>query len=436
MNRKKIYLCIFISITSLFFHKILFSQEQKILIAKVNATINPTIKDFFSGAIKEAEKLKAEALVIELDTPGGLETSMRSIVKDILASEIPIVIYVSPKGARAGSAGVFITLASHIAVMAPGTNIGSAHPVSIGGGNDSKNSIMSQKVKEDAKAFIRSLAELRQRNIKWAEEAVEKSSSITEKEALEKNVIDFIAEDLNDLLKKIDGKVVKTSTGIKKISTKNPQIIEYKMSFRHKILDIIANPTVAYLLMILGIYALIYELASPGGYVAGGLGIILIVLSLYALQILEVNFAGLIMVILGVILILLEAFIVSYGLLFLGGLISLILGFIMLFDIKNIDLSSLFIKMIPFLLFMTIIFLIAIKTVRKALKIKSILGMEGLIGQEGVAKSVINESGGWLLIQGELWSAYSDEEIQIGEEAIVQSYKGLKLFVKKKTKNK
>lgn len=426
----KILLVTFIVFFLLVSNNSIHSQDKNVLLVKVTTTINPTTKDYLKDAIKEAEKIKSELLVIELDTPGGLETSMRSMVKDILSSEIPVIVYVSPKGARAGSAGVFITLAGHIAVMAPGTNIGSAHPVSIGGGE--KDSIMSEKVTQDARAFIRSIAELRGRNAKWAEEAVEKSASLTEKEALEKKVIDFIAEDLTDLLNQVDGKVVKTSIGTKIIDTKNIKIVEYTMSYRHKILDIIANPTVAYLLMILGIYALIYEFASPGGYIAGGIGVILLILSLYALQILEVNFAGLIIVLIGVILIILEAFVVSYGLLFIGGLISLLLGFIMLFDIKNTDYSSILIKLLPALIIMTIFFIITIKTVKKALKKKSTLGMEGLIGQEGIAKSNINKQGGWLLVQGELWSAHSDEEILAGETVIIESYKGLRLKVKKK----
>ncbi|MCX7991938.1 MAG: nodulation protein NfeD, partial [Proteobacteria bacterium] len=432
MGSLKHYLGLILIIFALTIPKGSYSEQRNILLIRVASTINPTTKDFIKEAINKAERIKSEALIIELDTPGGLETSMRSIVKEILASEVPVVVYVSPKGARAGSAGVFITLASHIAVMAPGTNIGSAHPVSIGGGGE-KDSVMSQKVTEDAKAFIRSIAELRGRNIGWAEEAVAKSVSITEKEALEKKVIDFISDNLKDLLKSIDGKTVKTSGGNKTINTKEAVIIEHKMSFRHKILDIVANPTIAYLLMILGIYALIYEFASPGGYVSGIVGIMLLILSLYALQILEVNFAGLIMVFIGVILIILEAFIVSYGLLAIGGIISLIIGFVMLFDIREIDLRNVIFILVPIIIILTLLFFFAFKSVRKVFNRKSPLGMEGLIGEEGIAKSEINEKGGWLLIQGELWSAYSDEIIPEGETAEVESYKGLKLKVRKKT---
>lgn len=406
------------------------AKDREVVVLKVSSTINPTIKDYIKEGIKRAEKIKAEVLIIELDTPGGLESSMRSIVKEILSSQVPIIVYVSPKGSRAGSAGVFITLAAHIAAMAPGTNIGAAHPVSIGGGE--KDSAMTKKATEDAKAFIRSIAELRGRNIKWAEEAVEKSLSLTEKEALQNNVIDLVAEDIKDLLKDINGKTVKTSAGEKIINTHNVDIINFQMSLRHKILDIIANPTIAYLLMIIAIYAIIYELASPGGYLAGTIGMILLILSLYALQILEVNFAGLIMVIIGIILIILEAFIVSYGLLGIGGIISLIIGFIMLFDRREISYTMIFIKLLPFLIGISIIFLLAVKTVRKALKRKSPLGMEALIGEEGISKSEITPRGGWVLIQGELWNAHSDEIIPADTPVIIESYKGLKLKVKKK----
>ncbi len=423
------FLLIFISIFFIFTNTFA-SQEIKILKMSIATTINPTTKDFIKEGIKKAKRIDAKAIIIELDTPGGLETSMRSIVKDILSIDIPIIVYVSPKGARAGSAGVFITLAAHIAAMAPGTNIGSAHPVSIGGGE--KDAVMTKKVAEDAKAFIRSIAEMRNRNIKLAEDAVEKSISLTEKEALENKLIDLIAEDQSELLRKIDGKVVKTSKGDITINTKNAEIIEFEMSFRHKILDIIANPTIAYILMILGIYALIYEFSNPGGYVSGVIGIILLTLGLYALQILEANFAGLIMVIIGVTLIILEAFILSYGLLAFGGIISLTIGFIMLFDIKELNLMDMLLKLLPILVLLTALFLYALKTLKKIMKIKNTLGSEGLVGEEGVAKSPINEKGGWLLIKGELWSAYSNDQIAEGEEAVVEAYKGLKLKVRKK----
>ncbi len=427
----KIYIRQYIFLLLIFFSLVLPVQAgENIILAKVSATINPTIKDYIKGAIKRAEKESAEALIIELDTPGGLETSMRSIVKEILSSEVPIIVYVSPKGARAGSAGVFITIAAHIAAMAPGTNMGSAHPVSIGGG-EAKDSVMSQKVAEDAKAFIRSIAELRGRNIQVAQEMVEKSISLTEKEAFEKQLIDLVPDDLNSLLKAINGKKVKTTLGERILNTQNKTIINFEMSFKHRILDIIANPTVAYLLMILAIYAIIYELASPGGYVAGVVGLILLILSLYALQILEVNFAGIIMVIIGVTLIILEAFIFSHGLLGLGGIISLVIGFIMLFEPKDINIASIMLKMLPLLILISLLFFLAVRTARKALKRKSPLGMEALIGEEGLARSEITSKGGWVLVQGELWSAFSDEPISADEPVIIESYKGLKLKVRK-----
>src|SRR3972149_209306 len=294
--------------------------RREVLVITLSGVINPVASEYIGKSIKIANEKKVEVLVIELDTPGGLDTSMRNIVKDIIGSEVPVVVYVSPSGSRAASAGVFITLAAHIAAMAPGTNIGAAHPVGIG---EKMDKVMAEKATNDAAAYIKSLAERNGRNAKWAADAVRKSISATEEEALKEGVIDLVSKDLNSLLSDIDGKKVRTVMGEKGLNTAKANIIREGMGLRHRILDLISDPNVAYILMLLGFYGLFFELTNPGAIFPGVLGGICLILAFYAFQTLPVNYAGLLLILLAIILFILESQIISNGVLAIGGVIAM-----------------------------------------------------------------------------------------------------------------
>ncbi|HUP13889.1 MAG TPA: ATP-dependent Clp protease proteolytic subunit, partial [Niastella sp.] len=300
---------------------------QKVLSIKLETTINPASADFIHRAIEEAQKERATCILIHLNTPGGLLKSTRFIVSDILESPVPVVVYVSPGGAHAGSAGVFITMAAHIAAMAPGTNIGAAHPVNTQGQMDS---IMSAKATNDATAVIKSIAAKRGRNAEWGAHAVRNSVSLTEAEALENNVINLVAASELELLIKIDGQQVTVSTGAVAIRTKNATVHSLEMGWGEKMLNTLSDPNVAYILFLLGLYGLLFELYSPGVIFPGIIGGICIILALYAMHTLPVNYAGLALIVFGVVLFLLEIKIVSHGLLGIGGVISLLIGSMML----------------------------------------------------------------------------------------------------------
>ncbi len=388
--------------------------------------INPVSSELFVNAIADAEQAKAEALIIQLDTPGGLDTSMREIIKAMIASKVPVIIYVSPSGGRAASAGVFIALAAHIAAMAPGTNIGAAHPVAMGGQQMDKET--AKKVENDAAAYIRSIAEQRGRDPKWAEDAVRKSVSVTEKEALTLKIIDFIAKDVAELIKQIDGKTVKTAKGEVVLSTTGAKIIKQELGFRHKILKAISDPNVAYILMLLGTTGLIAELYSPGAIFPGVLGSISLILAFFAFQTLSVNYAGVALIILSFVLLIAETMTPSFGVLAMGGITALLIGSLMLFDAPlpalRVSPSVLFATIVP----IVIIFVFIVKAawqVRPALPTT-----EELIGEMGVAQSNLTPAG-TIKIHGELWQARTEETILAGEEIEVIKRTGLTLWVKK-----
>src|SRR3990170_4493303 len=313
---------------TLLLSNLLYTAEEgkHVNIITIDGVIGPVSSRIIVDAIKASVKDGAEALIIELNTPGGLDESMRIIIKEVLNSDIPIIVYVSPSGSRAASAGVFVTLAAHVAAMAPGTNIGAAHPVGIG---EKMDKVMAEKATNDAAAYIKSLAERNGRNAKWAEDAVRKSISATEEEALKEGVIDLVSKDLNSLLSDIDGKKVRTVIGEKVLNTAKANIIREEMGLRHKILNLISDPNVAYILMLLGFYGLFFELTNPGAIFPGVFGGICLILAFYAFQTLPVNYAGLMLIILAIILFLAEIKVVSYGILTIGGVISMILGSVM-----------------------------------------------------------------------------------------------------------
>ncbi len=403
-------------------------EQRDVIIINLNGVINPVAAEYVSKAIKKASETDAEVLIIQLDTPGGLDTSMRVIVKDIIGSSVPVVVYVSPSGARAASAGVFITMAAHIAAMSPGTNIGAAHPVTIG---QKMDEAVAEKAVNDAVAYIKSIAEQRGRNVKWAENAVRKSVSATETEALKDNIVDVIAKDINELLTLIHGKVVKTVEKDKKLNTMNARIVKEEMGLRQKILNVIGDPTIAYILLLLGFYGLFFELTNPGSLFPGVFGAICLILAFYAFQTLPINYAGLLLIILGIILFILEVLITSYGILTVGGVISLVIGSLMLFESPIPALKLSLSVIVPAALVTALFFVITFRLAYRAYKKKPVTGIEGLLGLEGVAKTDINSDSGMVIVHGEYWSAYSDEPIKKDSMIVVEDVKGLKLKVKK-----
>lgn len=431
MNRKFIFLALIFISTVLFLSPLLYSAQNKkseVLVITVNGVINPVASEYIGKSIKKASEMNAEVLIIELDTPGGLDTSMRSIVKDIIGSSVPVVVYISPSGARAASAGVFITMAAHVAAMSPGTNIGAAHPVAVG---EKMDKVIAEKATNDAAAYIKSIAESRGRNVKWAEDAVRKSVSVTETEALKNNIIDLIAKDINTLLSEIDGKKTTTAYGDKTLKTAGAKIIRHEMSFRHKILNLISDPNVAYILMMLGFYGLFFELTNPGAIFPGVIGGICLVLAFYSFQTLPVNYAGLLLIIIGLILFILEVKVTSYGMLTIGGIVSMVLGSLMLFESPLPFLKLSLSVIIPAAIVTALFFVLTFRLAYKAYKRKPVTGAEGLIGLEGVAKTDITPGGGMVVVHGEFWSAYSDDVIHKEERVVVEDVKGLRVKVKK-----
>ncbi|MBD3226525.1 MAG: nodulation protein NfeD [Caldithrix sp.] len=403
----------------------------------IDGVINPAAKDYIEKSILRAEEENAELLIIQMDTPGGLMSSMHEISKAIQNAYVPVAVYVAPGGARAGSAGVYITYASHIAVMAPATNIGSAHPVfgsGIGGQQpDSASSeTMMEKVINDAVAKIKAVAEKRGRNAEWAEKAVRESANITAEEALALNVIEYIAPDTDSLLTAVDGIVIKLDVGVEKeLRTKNVRIVTYEMDWRQRLLDVISNPNIAYFLMILGFYGLLFELYSPGAILPGVVGGISLILGLYALQTLPVNYAGLLLIIFAIILFLLEIKVQSFGLLSIGGVIALVLGSVMLID-SPFPFLQISWQVILGVVIITILFFgFAIGMAIRTFRSKVNTGREGMVGEIGEVYKTINPEGR-IKIHGELWKALSDEKITKGKRVKIVEYDGKNLLVKVK----
>jgi membrane-bound serine protease (ClpP class) len=389
------------------------AAEGEIYVVKVSGTINPGLAEYLIGSIDKSFREGAACLVIQLDTPGGLALSMRSIVMAILASEIPIVVYVSPSGARAASAGVMITLAADIAAMAPGTNIGAAHPVNLG--QKEMDKTMSEKVINDMVAYTKSITEKRGRNSEWAEKAVRESVSVTEKEALELKVIDLIAQDLNDLLEKIDGRQLKDK-GI--LHTKRLKTVFLRETLRDKILKTLSDPNIAYLLMMIGMAGLYFELSHPGAIFPGVIGAISLILAFFAFQTLPVNYAGILLIAVALILFILEMKVASYGLLSLGGIISLFLGSLMLFEGGAPGLSLSWRVLIPTVIMVSGFFVIVAGLVFRSQISKPRTGDKGLIGEIGVVKERL-APGGRVFVHGELWNAEAPEPVEAGAKVRV-----------------
>jgi membrane-bound serine protease (ClpP class) len=393
----------------------------------IDGSINPAVDDFIRESIAGAKSNGARALIIQLDTPGGLLSSTRTIVKEILGAPVPVIVYVAPSGAGAGSAGVFITLSAHIAAMAPGTNIGAAHPVASGG--QEVKGVMGEKIENFTASFSETIARQRGRNAEWAIQAVRKSVSITEKEALKLNVIDIVAKDIDDLLKQSDGRKVDLDGRLQTLSVKDAKVIRHEMNLKDRVINIIADPNIAYLLLMAGILGLYMEFSHPGVIFPGVAGAVCLILALISLQVLPFNYAGLFLIVLGVALLIGEAFVPSFGVLGIGGVISLALGSFLLFDTQNSDLGV--DRSIVFTGVATLAsFVFAISyLVYRSQKSKPTLGWEGLLGQIGEVKARLNPVGK-IFVHGEYWNAEADAEVDVGEKVEVVGYHGMSLKVR------
>lgn len=393
--------------------------QGDVCLIKISADINPGVADFMKRGMKYAAENDYGCIIIQLDTPGGLSESMREMVMDILASKLPVVVYVAPGGARAASAGVIITMAADIAAMAPGTNIGAAHPVGIGGKDI--GGPMSDKITNDMAAYARSIASKRQRNAEWAENAVRKSASVTETEALKEKVIDLTAKDIDDLIKQINGRNIQDK-GVLNLS--NYKITEYMEPLRTKILKTIGNPNIAYILMMIGLAGLYFELAHPGAVFPGVVGGIALVLAFFSFQTLPVNYAGILLIILAVIFFILEMKIASYGLLSIAGIVSFLLGSLMLFDGSVPGVKISLDVLLPTFIFISLFFVVVSALVFKSQISKSRSGLEGLIGETGTVKQDIAPEGK-VFVHGELWNAISKNPLRAGTKVKVVKVEGL-----------
>jgi membrane-bound serine protease (ClpP class) len=409
------------------------ADTARIDVLHVKGTINPVLVDYIKRGIAQAEADNATACIIQMDTPGGLDTSMRDIVQDIVNARVPVVVYVSPSGARAASAGVFITMAAHVAAMAPNTAIGAAHPVSIGSeGEAAMSEAMEEKVLNDAAAYIRSIAEAHGRNMEWAEKAVRESVSATEKEALELNVIDMVAPDLNTLITQLDGwQVTMLDGSIINLQTQQATVNHIDMSWTEDFLYTIADPNIAYILMSIAMLGIMAEIFNPGLIFPGVIGGISLLLSFYSLGVLPVNIAGILLIVLAVGLFIAEVLTTTFGLFTAGGVTSLIIGSLILFKggpLFKVDVGLIVVIAILVAAF----FAFVIQRVIRAHRRQATTGREELIGKTAVTKEPL-EPEGTVFLEGERWKAIAEKgRIKSGEEVIITKVDGLKLWVIKK----
>jgi membrane-bound serine protease (ClpP class) len=406
-----------------------FGQNEVVKVLTLESAITPVSAEYLIKAINQAEYENAECIVIQLDTPGGLMTSMEDIIKEILGSQIPVVVYVAPSGAKAGSAGVFITISAHISAMAPATNIGAAHPVSLGSPIDTA-SVMQEKITNDAAAYARSLAEKRGKNVEWAEQAVRESVSITANEALELGVIDIIAPTLDSLLTLIDGREIEVALGTKILKTKNARIEKIELGIRYQILSLIVDPNIAYILMMLGMAGVMLELYNPGSIFPGVIGGVSLILAFYAMQTLPVNYAGLLLMALAVVMFILEVKVTSFGMLSVGGIIALTIGSVMLFESPDELMRVSWSVIIPTVLMTALFFIFAVGLAIQAQNRRPTTGTEGLLGEIGIARTSLKKDG-QILLHGEIWTATSDQAIKKGDRVKVISVDHLEVKVEK-----
>jgi membrane-bound serine protease (ClpP class) len=400
-----------------------WAAKGDIYIVKVADAISPGTAEFIKNSIEKAEAEEAACIIIELDTPGGLAESMRLIIQDILGSQVPVVVYVSPAGARAASAGVMITMAADIAAMAPSTNIGAAHPVGAGGKDISGK--MSEKVINDMVAHAKSVAEERGRNKEWVEQAIRESVSVTETEALKENIIDLIAKDTDDLIQQLKGRKIK-GKGV--ITLDKAEKVIIKPSLRTKILKTISNPNIAYILLMIGFAGLYFELSHPGAIFPGVIGGIALVLAFFALQTLPVNYAGILLIILAIIFFIMEMKISSYGLLSVAGIVSLLLGSLMMFKDTGPDMRLSLKVLLPTIILISGFFVFVAGLVFRAQMAKPRTGTKGLVGEIGMVKKALTPEGK-VFVHGELWNAKAEKAIDEGAKVRVVNVVNLILEV-------
>ena len=429
-NRIRLSLCAACAL-ALFACIILFSgpgrtaAANQALIIELEGSINPGTALYVTKGLQKAEKMGARVAILRLDTPGGLGSSMRTIIKAILNSSVPVAVWVGPRGAGAASAGVMVTIAANVAAMAPGTNIGAAHPVTAGGKDIGKT--MNEKVVNDMVSYARGIAKQRGRNEEWVEKAIRESVSITAEEAVKKHVVDFIAKDIDELLKKMDGRTVTVKGKEVVLKTTGLKKVYYHQSFRDRVLETISDPNIAYILMMIGLAGLYFELAHPGAIFPGVVGGISLILAFYSFQTLPVNYAGLLLIVLAIIFFIAEIKVASYGMLSLGGLISLVLGSIMLFDNMRVSLQL----MMPTIALIGGFFVVVAGLAFRAYRSKPKSGTDGLIGEVGLVKKKIDPEG-LIFVHGEYWRAIADSPIEPDESVEVIGMDGLILKVQEK----
>jgi len=399
---------------------------QPVAMIDLDGAITPVTARLLTAAIERAQSERAQALIVRLNTPGGLERSMRTMAQTILNSEIPVIVYVAPTGARAASAGVFITMAAHVAAMAPATNIGAAHPVAIGGETGKE---MSKKIANDAAAFARSLAAERGRNVEWAEKAVHASVSVTEREAVKLKVVDLIAESVPDLLAKVDGRTVKTTRGPVTLTTRDAVVKLIEVRFRDRFLALITDPNIAYILMMVGMLGIFFELQTPGAILPGVIGGISLILAFFAFQSLPINWAGVLLILFGVSLLIAEIKIASHGILTIGGIVAMVLGSFMLYEAPEMGFRVSWTVILPTVGAMAGLVVWAVSAGVRAMMRSPVTGPAGMIGRVAVARSVL-EPEGQVQVDGEIWRAVSEGgAIPAGEKVRVTAVDGLTLKV-------
>ena len=398
-----------------------------VAVIELDGAITPVTSRLLTAAINRAQAEHDQALVVKLNTPGGLESSMRSMVQSILKAEIPVIVYVAPKGARAASAGVFITIAAHVAAMAPATNIGAAHPVAVGGGDTGKE--MGKKIENDAAAFARSLAAERGHNVEWAEKAVRASVSATEREAVKLKVVDLVADSVPDLLAKIDGRTVKTASGNVTLATKDAPVKLIEVGFRDRFLALITDPNIAYILMMVVMLGIFFELQNPGVTLPGVIGGISLILAFFAFQSLPINWAGVLLILFGVGLLIAEIKIASHGVLTAGGVVAMILGSFMLYEAPEVGFRVAWTVILPTVGATAGLVIWAVSAGVRAMMRKPVTGSSGMIGRLAVARSALGPEG-QVQLDGEIWRAVSDGgAIAAGEQVRVMAVDGLTLKV-------
>jgi len=408
-----------------------------VVLLQVNGVIGPATSDYVTRNLHKAKARGAALVIMQLDTPGGLDTAMRAIIQEMLASPVPVVVYVAPAGARAASAGTYLIYASHVAAMAPGTNLGAATPVQIGSpldGDDEKKAgashddPLSRKMVNDAVAYIQALARLRGRNAEWAETAVRGAASVAAEEALRLGVVELIARDVPALLAEIDGRRVTTVEGERVLATRNFVVDEVAPDWRSRLLALITDPNVAYVLMLVGIYGLIYELASPGMVLPGVVGAICLLLALFAFQVLPINYAGLGLIIVGVAFMVGEALLPSFGALGIGGLAAFVIGSVMLLETETPGYGISVPVIAAFALVSALFFIGVIGLAIKARRRPVVSGREEMIGSVGTVLEDFATRGA-VRVHGEIWTAYAGRPLQQGQRVRVAAIEGLILRV-------